>query len=74
MAVSIVIDITQNSQDIANNTSNVTVKVNAKWTGGSYNLLEKSGSCTIDGKEYTFTSHLIQEEQQAVVVICIQKR
>lgn len=56
MAVSIVIDITQNSQNIANNTSNVTVKVNAKWTGGSYNLLEKSGSCTIDGKKYTFTS------------------
>lgn len=56
MAVSIVIDITQNSQSIANNTSNVTVKVNAKWTGGSYNLLEKSGSCTIDGTKYTFTS------------------
>lgn len=56
MAVSIVIDVTQNSQNIANNTSNVTVKVNAKWTGGSYNLLEKSGSCTIDGTTYTFTS------------------
>lgn len=56
MAVSIVIDITQNSQSVANNTSNVTVKVNAKWTGGSYNTLEKSGSCTIDGTKYTFTS------------------
>lgn len=56
MAVSIVIDITQNSQNSTNNTSNVTVKVNAKWTGGSYNLLEKSGSCTIDGTKYTFTS------------------
>lgn len=56
MAVSIVIDITQNSQNIANNTSNVTVKVNAKWTYGSYNKLEKSGSCTIDGTKYTFTS------------------
>lgn len=56
MAVSIVIDITQNSQSVANNTSNVTVKVNANWTGGSYNLLEKSGSCTIDGTKYTFTS------------------
>ena len=56
MAVSIVIDITQNSQSIADNTSNVTVKVNAKWTGGSYNQLEKSGSCTIDGTKYTFTS------------------
>ncbi len=56
MAVSIVIDITQNSQNVANNTSNVTVKVNAKWTGGSFNTLEKSGSCTIDGTKYTFTS------------------
>ena len=56
MAVSIVIDVTQNSQSVANNTSNVTVKVNAKWTGGSYNTLEKSGSCTIDGTKYTFTS------------------
>lgn len=56
MAVSIVIDVTQNSQSIANNTTNVTVKVNAKWTGGSYNLLEKSGSVTIDGTKYTFTS------------------
>lgn len=56
MAVSIVIDITQNSQSIADNTSNVTVKVNAKWTGGSYNTLQKPGSCTIDGKPYDFTS------------------
>lgn len=56
MAVSIVIDITVNSQSIANNTTNLTVKVNAKWTGGSYNLLEKSGSVTIDGTKYTFTS------------------
>lgn len=56
MAVSIVIDITQNSQNVANNTSNVTVKVNAKWTYGSYNKLQKSGSCTINGTKYTFTS------------------
>lgn len=56
MAVSIVIDIKQNSQNIANNTSNITVKVIAKWTYGSYNKLEKSGSCTIDGTKYTFTS------------------
>lgn len=56
MAVSIVIDVTVNSQSIENNTSNVTVKVNAKWTGGSYNKLEKSGWLTIDGTKYTFTS------------------
>ena len=56
MAVSIVIDVTKNSQSVANNTSNITVKVNATWTNGSHNHAQKSGSCTIDGTEYTFTS------------------
>ena len=56
MAISISISITQNSQSIANNTSNVTVKVNASWTYGSYNQLQKSGWLTIDGTKYTFTS------------------
>lgn len=56
MAVSISISITQNTQSVANNTSNVTVKVNAKWTYGSFNKLEKNGSLTIDGTKYTFTS------------------
>lgn len=56
MAVSISIAITQNSQSIDNNTSNVTVKVNASWTYGSYNKLDKPGYLTIDGTKYTFTS------------------
>ncbi|MGF6376851.1 hypothetical protein M2140_001929 [Clostridiales Family XIII bacterium PM5-7] len=56
MAVSIDITITQNSQNKTNNTSNVTVKVAAKWTYGSYNLSKCSGSCTIDGTKYTFSS------------------
>lgn len=56
MAVSLTIVITQNSQSVANNTSNVTVKVNASWTGGSYNTLQKSGYLIIDGTKYTFTS------------------
>ena len=34
MAVSISLAITQNSQNVANNTSNVTVSVTAKWTYG----------------------------------------
>ena len=56
MAVSIVLSITQNSQSVTNNTSNVTVKVTAKWTGGSYNALgTSSGSITIDGKKYSFS-------------------
>lgn len=56
MAVSISIAITQNSQSVANNTSSVTVKVNAKWTYGSFNRTEKSGWLKIDGTQYTFTS------------------
>lgn len=56
MAISISIGITQNSQNIANNTSNVTVKVTAKWTYGSYNKNSKSGWLKIDGTTYDFTS------------------
>ena len=56
MAISISIGITQNSQNIANNTSNVTVKVTAKWTYGSYNKNSKSGWLKIDGTQYSFTS------------------
>lgn len=54
MAVSISLSITQNSQSIANNTSNVTVKVTASWTYGSYNLTEKPGYVIIDGTKYEF--------------------
>ena len=56
MAVSISISITQNSQSVANNTSNVTVEVIAKWTNGSYNHLEKPGHVVIDGTKYFFAS------------------
>lgn len=56
MAVSLSIKITQNSQNISNNTSNVTVAVSASWTGGSYNTYQQSGSVTIDGTKYSFTS------------------
>ena len=56
MAVSISIGITQNSQSIANNTSNVTVKVTAKWTYGSWNATgECTGSITIAGTKYSFS-------------------
>lgn len=63
MAVSISISITQNSQNITNNTSNVTVKVNCSWTGGSHNAVvaangdpQANGSVTIDGTSYSFRS------------------
>jgi hypothetical protein len=56
MAIGITIVIDQNSQSVSNNTSNVTVKVNASWTGGSYNTLQKPGWLKIDGTTYEFTS------------------
>lgn len=63
MAVSISLSITQNSQNITNNTSNVTVKVTASWTGGSYNKLvnaagvaQAKGWVKIDGTSYDFDS------------------
>lgn len=56
MAVSIKITITQNSQDITNNKSNVTVKVIASWTYGSWNHTSPSGWVKINGTKYTFKS------------------
>ena len=58
MAVSISISITQNSQNVANNTSNVTVAVKASWTYGSWNRESPapSGWLKIDGVTYNFSS------------------
>ena len=58
MAVSISLAITQNSQNIANNTSNVTVKVDIAWTYGSWNheYPAPSGTLVIDGVSYGFSS------------------
>lgn len=56
MAVTLLIGIAQNSQNTANNTSNVTVTVRATWTYGSYNKYAQPGVLTIDGKNYAFTS------------------
>ncbi len=56
MAVSISISITQGSQSIANNTTNVTVKVNAKWTYGSWNATSRPGWVKINGTTYNFSS------------------
>lgn len=55
MSVTLSISCVQNSQSVANNTSNVTVTVKATSVNGSYNLLSPSGSCTINGTRYTFT-------------------
>ena len=63
MAVNISISITQNSQSVANNKSNVTVKLTASWTGGSNNRVvnasgtpQANGWVKIDGTSYNFAS------------------
>lgn len=56
MAVSLGLSITQNSQSIANNTSNITVSVIAYWTNGSWNGTAKPGTLAIDGTTYDFSS------------------
>lgn len=56
MAVTLSLSITQNSQSIDNNTSNVTVKATVAWTYGSWNATGKCyGSITIDGTKYSWT-------------------
>lgn len=56
MGVALTLSIKQNSQNVANNTSNVTVTATAKWDHGSYNA---TGQCTgtikIDGTSYSFS-------------------
>lgn len=63
MAVTLGISITQNSQNVANNTSNVTVNVTASWTSGSHNAVvdasgnpQAHGTLKIDGTSYSFRS------------------
>ncbi len=58
MAVSLGITITQNSQSIANNTSNITVKVIASWTYSSNNRTSPApaGWVKIDGTQYNFSN------------------
>lgn len=54
MSVDLSISIKQNSQSVANNTSNVTVTVYANYTDGSYNRDEAYGYLVIDGISYDF--------------------
>lgn len=56
MGASLSISITQNSQNVAANTSNVTVAVRISWTYGSFNRNSKSGWVKIDGTQYNFSS------------------
>ena len=64
MAVTLSMSITQNSQSIENNTSNITVSVYAKWTGGSHNTTgECTGSITIDGTKYSFSGKTFNDNK-----------
>lgn len=58
MAVSIELSATQNSQNITNNTSSVTVKLKCIWTNGSFNHYSPSGSVTINGTKYSFSANI----------------
>lgn len=63
MAYSLSISITQNSQSVANNTSNVTVKVNCSWTYGTWSAENLTKYCTINGTKYDFSSTDINPSQ-----------
>lgn len=59
MAVTLSLSITQNSQNVANNTSNVTVTATIHWTNGSWNAYAQChGSITIDGVVHEFTEKI----------------
>ena len=66
MAISSNISITQNSQNIANNKSNITVRVQVTTTGGSYNGYSKPGTCTIDGTTYDFSHNIPQNSTTTI--------
>lgn len=66
MAVSSSITITQNSQNISNNTSNTTVKVQVVTSGSSHNDFSKPGTCKIDGTDYSFTHSIPQNSTTTI--------
>lgn len=53
MPASITIGITENSTSVSSNSSNVTVKVTAKWTSGTFDHNPPKLTVTIDGEKYT---------------------
>lgn len=56
MAVSISLAVKQNSPNITNNATNVTVTLTCSWTYGSWNALNPPGTLVIDGVSYAFNS------------------
>ena len=56
MAVTLYLGYKVNSQSVGNNSSNVTVSVEASWTYGSYNKSKTAGNLNINGVNYPFTA------------------
>lgn len=54
MGIRLSINLTQKSQDIANNTSTVTASVIANYNGGTYNRSGNNGTLTLNGQNYSF--------------------
>jgi hypothetical protein len=57
MAVKLSLSLKQNSQSVANNSSNVTLTATASWTYGSWNEYQKPGYVILDGTRYDFKSN-----------------
>ncbi len=55
MVTGLSVGITENYQNVANNSTNVTVAVTITWNGGSYNATgNAAGTLKIDGTDYNF--------------------
>ena len=57
MGASIGVTITQNSQSVSDNTSNVTVTATLYWEGGTWNNNKMYGELTVDGTAYGFNAN-----------------
>ena len=66
MAVTGSISIKQNSQNIANNTSNITVTCKATMTGPSMDYYDRTGTLTIDGQDYSFTTNFPENTTKTI--------
>lgn len=58
MAVSIKVEATLVSQDLANKNSTINVKLHCSWTYSSYNHKSPAGWIEIQGKRYTFNANI----------------
>lgn len=57
MGASVKLSYTYNGQNIATNTSSVTIVATLKWTSGTWNNTKMGGVLVIDGKEYGFVAN-----------------